>query len=573
MNKVALYTRVSTEDQARDGSSLEVQREFLEKYAREMKWEVYYPEPGKIYMDDGISGYSLDRPAFRRLMVDAKKKRFNCVLVHKIDRFSRKLQDALNVVEELKDLGIAFKSATEFFDTTTSSGKLMFQQLGSFAEFERNRIKERVFPGMVKGIQRGNWQGSRYSPYGYYYNKTTKLLEVVPDEAQIVKTIFFMYGSGQSTTQIAGYLFKKGYKTRSGGLFHTKLVNDILRSKIYIGLLVWNVYHYDKSLKTLKGHRYVKNDPSKVIVGQGKHESIITQGDYDAVQLRLDQYRRGFQNRAGSEDYPLSGILYCGTCGHRMQGALLTASREKKKTKAKRRYYRCCGRATHYVECKNPAIWSEKAESVVFTIVKTLLRDDLCEARFQNLLKNTYKSYNKDVEKEMEGKQRILKENLLKQEKLLGVYTEGLVAKEAYVKQVMPLRSDEKQIRDELTRLKVSLIEREKSKNYKDLLRSVVNHFDLSSKDAIDPMGRKGLLRLLFRRVDVVNGQITKFELYEPFKSLYEGMELKWQPQTELKTDQQVTAKNESVCCCAPSDGHWPRVYTRLCHILFKLYP
>ena len=115
----------------------------------------------------------------------------------------------------------------------------------------------------------------------------------------------------------------------------------------------------------------------------------------------------------------------------------------------------------------------------------------------------------------------------------------------------MPLRSDEKQIRDELTRLKVSLIEREKSKNYKDLLRSVINHFDLSSKDAIDPMGRKGLLRLLFRRVDVVNGQITKFELYEPFKSIYEGMELKWQ----LQTDKAVTEKNESVCCCAPSDA------------------
>ena len=95
----------------------------------------------------------------------------------------------------------------------------MFQQLGSFAEFERNRIKERVFPGMVKGVERGNWQGARYSPYGYSYNKRDleKRLRVVKEEADIVRMIYMMYLSGQSTQQIAGYLYKKEYKTRSGG--------------------------------------------------------------------------------------------------------------------------------------------------------------------------------------------------------------------------------------------------------------------------------------------------------------------------------------------------------------------
>lgn len=160
---VAIYIRVSTEDQAKEGYSLEVQREYLEAFAKRVGLEIF-----RVYQDDGISGYSTERPALKELLKDAKGKKFDLVLVYKIDRFSRNLKDLLNLVDELLSSGVGFKSATEPFDTTTSAGKLIFQQLGSFAEFERNRIAERVFPGMVKGVQRGNWQGARYAPYGLY---------------------------------------------------------------------------------------------------------------------------------------------------------------------------------------------------------------------------------------------------------------------------------------------------------------------------------------------------------------------------------------------------------------------
>lgn len=143
----AIYIRVSTEDQAKEGYSLEVQREYLESFAKRENYDVF-----KVYCDDGISAYSTRREALQRLLKDAKDKKFELVLVYKIDRFSRNLKDLLNLVDELSNCGVAFKSATEPFDTSTSTGKLMFQQLGSFAEFERNRIAERVFPGMLKGV-------------------------------------------------------------------------------------------------------------------------------------------------------------------------------------------------------------------------------------------------------------------------------------------------------------------------------------------------------------------------------------------------------------------------------------
>jgi len=142
--KIAIYIRVSTEDQVKEGYSIEVQKEYLKSFAKKENLEIF-----KTYQDDGISGYILNRPSLAELLKDAKDKKFDLVLVYKIDRFSRNLKDLLNLVDELSFYGIGFKSATEPFDTTTSAGKLMFQQLGSFAEFERNRIAERVFPGMM----------------------------------------------------------------------------------------------------------------------------------------------------------------------------------------------------------------------------------------------------------------------------------------------------------------------------------------------------------------------------------------------------------------------------------------
>ena len=313
--KIAIYTRVSTEDQAKEGYSLEVQREYLEAFAKREGYEVF-----KVYCDEGISAYSTRRPALQELLSNAKAKKFSLVLVHKIDRFSRKLKDLLMLVDELSSYGVAFKSATEPFDSTTSAGKLMFQQLGSFAEFERNRIAERVFPGMVKGVQQGNWQGARFVPFGYTYDKAKKLLEIEEREANIVKLIYTMYISGKSTRDIAVYLDKKEYKTRTGKQFYNKFICDILKNRIYTGKIVWNKKHYDKNQKTKKHYKYIKNDPSKIIVAQGKHKPIIDEDDFVEVQKLLANKIRTWRPRVKNKEYLLTGLLTCTKCNHKYNG-------------------------------------------------------------------------------------------------------------------------------------------------------------------------------------------------------------------------------------------------------------
>jgi len=381
--KVAVYTRVSTDEQARMGTSLEVQREFLEAYVKREGWKIYHPEKNKIYEDDGYSGENRDRPALKRLIIDARLKRFDLVLVYKIDRFARNNRLLLNLVEELDGLKVGFRSSTESFDSVSASGKMALSMLGTVAQFERDRIIERVFPGMVKGVQRGNWQGSRYSPYGYSYNKEKKLLEVVPNEVKVVKAIYTMYLSGQSTSQIAGYLYDKNYKTRSGGKFHSKLVRDILHNQMYLGKIVWNKYSYDKKQKTLKGYKAIKNDSSKIIISEGRHKAIISQKDFDAVHKKLEKNRKGMGSRKGCKEYPLTGIVKCSKCEHNYYGALHVASRVNGQINQKRRYYRCSGRATHNVKCDNTFIRADFLEGEIYKILQSTFSGDIDASRLK----------------------------------------------------------------------------------------------------------------------------------------------------------------------------------------------
>ena len=127
--KVAIYTRVSTEDQARDGFSLQVQRDYLLQHAKIMKWDVFCSMPGScIYQDDGYSAFSMDRPAFQALRQDALRKKIDLVLVYKQDRLSRNLRELLIFLEELNDIGVGFKIWGRLADLNLH-GQILLEEL------------------------------------------------------------------------------------------------------------------------------------------------------------------------------------------------------------------------------------------------------------------------------------------------------------------------------------------------------------------------------------------------------------------------------------------------------------
>ena len=143
--KAAIYTRVSTADQ-NVGMQLDELRAYCERRGLEVAEE---------YVDSAVSGAKESRPALNRLLADARRRRFDAVLVYRYDRFARSLRQLVNALGEFDALGIHFISLHEGVDTSTPSGRLVFGIFASIAEFERSLITERVKSGQAAAKRRG----------------------------------------------------------------------------------------------------------------------------------------------------------------------------------------------------------------------------------------------------------------------------------------------------------------------------------------------------------------------------------------------------------------------------------
>jgi DNA invertase Pin-like site-specific DNA recombinase len=145
--RVAICARVSTTNHGQD---VGLQTGDLRQFAEARGWRL-----ADEYVDRGVSGSKDSRPELNRLMADAKRRKFDVVLVWKLDRFGRSLRHLVNALAEFESLGIAFVSLSDNLDLGTASGRLMFQIIGAMAEFERELIRERVKAGMRNAMAKG----------------------------------------------------------------------------------------------------------------------------------------------------------------------------------------------------------------------------------------------------------------------------------------------------------------------------------------------------------------------------------------------------------------------------------
>lgn len=212
----AIYVRVSTQEQAQQGFSLNAQQEALENYAKALGYEIH-----KVYRDEGKSAKDLKRPEMTNLLQDAEAGKFSAIFIYKLDRFSRSIKDLILTIDKLKDWGIDFVSLQDRIETTSASGKLMFHIIGAFAEFERNIIGDRTKFGMQRKAKEGGFITK--APKGY--KLLNKKLVVDNDEAKKVKDIFQEFlDIDISLTQLA----KKYGLTPSG-------LKKLLQNTTYLG--------------------------------------------------------------------------------------------------------------------------------------------------------------------------------------------------------------------------------------------------------------------------------------------------------------------------------------------------
>ena len=348
MNKVAIYVRVSTQEQANEGYSIQEQTERLTKYCEAHGWIV-----AKVYSDPGFSGANRNRPALQLLCSDITKSVFDTVLVYKLDRLSRSQKDTLYMIEDifLKN-NIAFISMSENFDTGTPFGRAMIGILSVFAQLERDQIRERMQMGLDARAKDGYFHGGGYAPVGYDYDNG--LLTVNEYEATIVRKAYDLFLGGMpihSTWVSLCREYPAG--TRFGQLTYST-VASMLTSILYAGFISW------------KGETY-----------PGKHEAIIPYERFQEAQRLIQRRRIEEPQRLSAFLHTsiLGGLIFCGYCGARYYCKTNTAS---KKSHIIQRYYTCYSRGKSNARmirdpnCKNKSWNTKKLDSIILAEISKL---------------------------------------------------------------------------------------------------------------------------------------------------------------------------------------------------------
>jgi site-specific DNA recombinase len=265
--RAALYARVSTEDQAKDGFSIAAQVKRLNAYCKARGWIV-----AGQYIDEGHSGRSIERPAYKSMMAEIDK--WDVLVVLKMDRIHRNSINFTFMMNALKDAGKEFNSMQESFDTTTAMGRFVMDIIQRIAQLESEQIGERVKVGMTQKAKKGKGLLGFPAPYGYTWEEHN--LIQVPGEAEVVRQIFRDYQDCCTLSQIAARLNFQQVPTKHTARWEKGTVHGILTNRIYTGFSVWDE-----------------------ILQKGKHAQIVDITSYEEVRERLTKCSRKVSGTSG----------------------------------------------------------------------------------------------------------------------------------------------------------------------------------------------------------------------------------------------------------------------------------
>ncbi len=333
----ATYTRIST-DEDHQPYSLEAQAARLESYVGSQDgWTLARS------FSDQLSGATLERPGLRRALQEAKVGRFDLLLVYRVDRLARSVRSLAQILEELDQAGVAFRSATEPFDTSSPAGRMMVQMLGVFAEFERATIIDRVIAGMERKAARGGWMGGP-APFGYRIENGE--LAVNESEAALVPRMFELYARRRlGARAVANWMNARGHRSRNGKPWSHMTVLTVIRNRTYLGDV-----HF-------RGRWH-----------KGTHPALLDHELFEAAAAILAERGEDRSTRAtNSSEYLLSGLMVCGRCGKHMVGNAANGRLYRY------RYYTCFSRQRYgKVGCTADRLPADELDrAVLIALLKT----------------------------------------------------------------------------------------------------------------------------------------------------------------------------------------------------------
>ncbi|MBQ8611420.1 MAG: recombinase family protein [Oscillospiraceae bacterium] len=343
--KIAIYSRKSKF--TGKGESIGNQIELCKEHVRtDLKEDI---KDCVVFEDEGFSGGNLNRPAFQRMMEEVRAHKFKAIVVYRLDRISRNLNDFTGLINELSDLDVSFISIKEQFDTRIPMGRAMMYIISVFSQLERETIAERIRDNMHELAKTGRWLGGT-TPTGFRSgevntimldgkNRKSYKLIPVPEEIEIPGMIFDLYTETDSLTAVEAELLRRKVKTKLGKNFTRFAIKGILQNPVYMvadedaynyfaernaevcfpkeafdgscGIMAYNRTEQEKGKTT----RLLPVD--EWIVAIGKHPGIVSSKQWIKVQESLDRNKSRSYHKPRSNEALLTGLIYC-ACGERM---------------------------------------------------------------------------------------------------------------------------------------------------------------------------------------------------------------------------------------------------------------
>lgn len=395
-----LYPRVSTDDQVREGFSLDEQEKEMKKLCMYKNYQIY-----KVYREEGVSAKNMNRPKFQEMMQDLKDGKINRIIVYKLDRLTRSIQDLEVICKLIEKYHCSLDSVSEEINTDTAMGVFFIRMTTILAQLEIERTSERTKFGLKGAAKNGHFCGK--APIGY--RKINKELVIDDLESEVVKEIFDDYVNGLSVCTITKKLNNKNALNRN---WRTTTIDRMLSNYIYCG-----DYLYGKRAKNMKPIHLENICPA-----------IIDKETFKMVQT---QKERNLKNYTRKHTYVYMQKIVCSKCNKIMGGSSSTS-----KNKPTQIYYKC--------NCCNTRINEKKIEKPLMLFLNDMLD-------YYLLIDNNFKSFfNEDLNIEIDKYNKMLDKCNKKLKKIKEAYLDDLIDKDEFI-------TEEKAIKSQINDLELKL--------------------------------------------------------------------------------------------------------------------
>jgi site-specific DNA recombinase len=508
--RVAGLVRVSSDEQVKGGYGLEFQEQDIRTFCVRNGYELT-----KIFRDDGYSGASLNRPGFQEMMQWAREKRFDVLVVWKLDRLFRDTKLTLQCVDELSALDIEFRSVQETF-THDSNGRFLLTIFAAGAEKERKDITLRMSAGRVAAARRGIWiSGGGTPPYGYQFNSITKRLELDEEEAKVVRQLFrwlvdeklslFKIQRRVNEMRIPTKLDRMGRKKSTGSTcwWVKRTIGRIFTNSVYTGTYTIRKY---RRYGRVRSDSNLRPEEEWIPITT---PAIISQETFDSAQVQLRQNAANSPKRT-TELYLLQKLLVCGHDGRRMQAARRPADRGRDC-----KYYFCSGtrKSVAAVLCPSRSVSESRIVPPVWNKIREMLLDP------GTILKELANYRNGkfgpgDIEQKTRALEARREKTAERTRRLADLYLAQAVDKAHFQAEHRRLKDETSEIERELAKLRASSTTQTEIVRRARTLQNFYARYEGRLKDA--PDATKRMILTTFVRAIVLRDEEVEIEVGLP---------------------------------------------------------